>query len=138
TAPHRFWPVENVSGQGHTTGPMISPVGWRRLGFILMQRCKAAKTARRMGCVKSNFGKCRDRNEAQVRTDEPQRVWQPCTRAPRVMTGTHGRALRHIKLLSTTDSTSRRLGPKLRFAGGVPLKLEPADHARLAYAGMQR
>ena len=96
---------------------MISPVGWRRSGPILVQLGKTPKTARWMGCVKSDFGKRGDRGDAHVRPDEPRRVWSGAPRASRAVIGNtvaHGHAgpsvtmaLRHSNLpIDWTDSLS--------------------------------
>src|ERR1700730_13857720 len=74
---------------------MISPIGWRRSGPILVQLGKTPKTARWMGCVNSDFGKRGDRGDAHVRPDEPQRVWSGAPRARSAVIGNilaHGRA----------------------------------------------
>src|ERR1700731_264590 len=92
TARHRLRPVEDVAGRGRATGPMISPVGWQRSGPILVQLGKTPKTARWMGCVKSDFGKRGDRGDAHVRPDEPQRLWSG---APRASTAVDGNTVAH-------------------------------------------
>jgi hypothetical protein len=66
--------VAVTAAERHSAGPRESPVGWRRVGSVLIGLAKSPEVGRLMGGVEADFGKRSDQRNPRVRLDELQRV----------------------------------------------------------------